>query len=335
MRNTSSGDWIKRFQMVINRFVSHFRSNRLGRLLRGHISTWPGYQSMPGDEFFHNFKMRMRALASLISESLREQPESRRLRRSLRTYKDSETGQVLILGNGPSVRHLTLGQIQKFQESGGKIAVMNGFVESSLARSIRPDYYFVIDPDYWDENNSEGSHTKGLLTEYLKGPNSQCILVQPSNKPEISLTHENYLYIDGRSSQGLNKRALPDKPWGLPSSVAMTAISLMKYLGYSIIFFAGLDSDTYKSFFVDDLNRVMFSPTNNYFYSHVSPQAEKSRDVLSDARGMGNWPIRHMPDVLNAAAIFMRDLHILAADRCVNVGNDTTNDSAPRACLLK
>ena len=48
-----------------------------------------------------------------------------------------------------------------------------------------------------------------------------------------------------------------------------------------------------------------------------------------------NWTVKNIKDVLYAAAIYLRDFKRLSDNKFINVGNDDSNDSCPRACLLK
>lgn len=320
---------------MLKKFFSAIRSSGLGRRFRDQIADWPGYQFVPDTGVSHKLKLRLRTGASFISETLRENPETRKRRRSVRMKKNTERGEILLLGNGPSINNLTVDQIIRFQSHGGKIAVMNGFLFSDLSEKFLPDYYFIVDPGYWVEDNVEGNSLAKKLKKYLEETNPSCILVQPGTNPLISEMHSNYLFIDGRSVAGLLRIAKPNRPWGLPASVAMIAISALKYVGFETIYFAGLDSDSYKNFFVNDLNEVMFSSENYYFFTQTDGQGGSTAETFEGARPMRDWPIRHMSDVLYAAAIFMRDLHWLVGENCINVGGDRTNDSAPRACLLK
>jgi hypothetical protein len=211
---------------------------------------------------------------------------------------------------------------------------MNGFLFSELSKKFLPDYYFVVDPAYWDSSNLEGVKLKNDLRAYLQSINPSCLFFQPANKNLLCPGHTNTLFIDGRVSAGLKRWSKPNRPWGLPSSVTMIAISTMKYIGFKTIYFAGLDSNSYLNFFVDDLNEVKYTSSNTYFFS------QKVENVIDfydhpNVQSMGDWPIRHMADVFYAAAIFMRDLKELADNRCINVGHDRTNDACPRASLLK
>ena len=319
---------------MISQFFSTIRNNRLGRFIRRHISAWPGYQQVPDTGLFHVYKLRLRAAATLISATVRETSEIRTRRRAIEAFRGSYQGDVLILGNGPSVNNLTLAQIMRFQSNGGRILAMNGFLYSELSKQFLPDFYFVIDPAYWDSKNSEDAKLRKQLQIYLENTNSNCLLVQTATAELLCPDHMNTLFVDGRSIAGLKRWSEPNRPWGLPSSVALAAISTMKYFGFKTIYFAGLDSSSYLNFFVDDLNQVKYTSANTYFFSR--DEAAKLDPVdLTQGREMGDWPIRHMSDVFYAASIFMRDFEYLSDGRCINVGNDRTNDASPRACLIK
>lgn len=315
---------------VIRQISSAIRESQAGLFVRRHISTWPGYQQLPDTDFFHGIKMRLRAGASLFSATIRESSEIRTRRQAIESLRGKYKGDVLILGNGPSVNNLSLAQIMRFQNNGGQILVMNGFLYSELSKKILPDFYFVIDPDYWDSKSVEGSKLRSAIQDYLENFNPNCLLFQTSTTELLCPKHGNTLFVDGRSIAGLKRWMEPNKPWGLPSSVALAAISTMKYFGFTNIYYAGLDSSSYLNFFVDDLSQVKYTSANTYFFS----QTDDDPFNASKAQGMGDWPLRHMADVFYAAAIFLRDFKDLSDGKCINVGNDRTNDASPRACLL-
>lgn len=315
---------------MITRISSAIRESQTGLFIRRHISTWPGYQQLPDTGFFHGIKVRVRAAASFFSATVRENSEIRTRRRAIENLRGTYKGDVLILGNGPSVNNLTLAQIMRFQNNGGQILVMNGFLYSELSKKISPEFYFVIDPDYWNSKNAEGTKLRKAIQDYLEKINPNCLLFQTATAELLCPKHGNTLFVDGRSIAGLKRWGEPNKPWGLPSSVALAAISTMKYFGFENIYYAGLDSSSYLNFFVDDLSQVKYTSANTYFFS----QNDDDPFNESNAQEMGNWPIRHMADVFYAAAIFLRDFKDLSDGKCINVGNDRTNDASPRACLL-
>ena len=151
-----------------------------------------------------------------------------------RRLRSSEKNDVLLIGSGPSAKHLTADQVEHFQNNGGSIAVMNGFFLTELSKKITVDYYFIADPCFWEERFLE---IKTEIESYVKNSRDQIIIVQPAHLKPIVENHGNYLFWDGRSRAGLVRSSRPDKPWGLPASVALYAIGTLKFLGHKRLFF--------------------------------------------------------------------------------------------------
>ena len=311
------------------------RGSRLGILIRNIISEWPAYQTMPGVIHFQILKLKMRVMLSFISETLTMSQVIRRKLQSTKKLQGVFDGEILILGNGPSINNLDLEQIEAFQKFGGKVAVMNNFLLTKK-KNIEPDFIFMTYPGYWDLNRQE-SESRGLdanirhLREFQK-----CFLVQPAKYSNILEEESRTIFVDHRSIAGLCWVDSPVRPQASPSSVALTALSTAKYLGFQRIYFAGLDSDMYKRFFVDMLNEIYFDTSENYFYSTET----KKMDDLSEKSGFGvismeGLPVSSMSDALFAAAVFLRDFKRMNDGRFINVGGDFTNDAAPRACLTR
>jgi hypothetical protein len=277
-------------------------------------------------------KDRIREIASLISNTLLMDKKTRMRLKSTTKLKNSKLGDVLLIGNGPSAKSLTESQVKLFQDNGGVVAVMNNFYRSDLALRISPDYYFLMDPDFWYPKFKWTSQDGALVANYIRIHESDLTIVQPANFPLIIPEWKNCIFIDGRSTKGLLRIARPDKPWGLPASVALYAISTLKFLGYRTIYFTGLDSNFVNFFYADDLNQVYNSPHGQHFYQ-VDREIKNALDQINPNEVIIP-PFRHLADLNYAHGIFLRDFYWLAKDRCINVGNDRTNDSSPRACLL-
>jgi hypothetical protein len=304
------------------------RNSEIGYRIRTKISRWPGYQQMnPGQRGF-KIKFYIRTVLSLISESLRMDEQTKSRLSETRALKSQNRGKVLILGNGPSCKNLTIEQIRRFRSLGGKVLVMNDFVRSDLAQQVIVDFYAIVDPEYWKEDSPSIREFRIMLDGFIEKSKSGLTIIQPAFRPNLSPGHNKYIYLDGRNVSGLLKWSQPHRPWGYPASVALMSISCMRYIGYQEIYFAGLDSDSYKNFFVDELNTLYFDSSFNYSYSEVL------HGDSTNVRPMKDWPLNNMADVLFAASIFFRDLKRILGDNAVNVGTDKTNDSCPRACLL-
>lgn len=318
--------------MRSHNLFSKIRTSTIGILIRDKISDFPGYQSYPKGTSSHYLKVKVRASLSLVSQILVTSDLEKKRILILKEMKNSKNLPVLLIGNGPSASTLTIEQIDNFRRSGGSIAVMNSFYKSDLADLIKPDYYFVVDPEHWTPKLLSNFSLKSELQEYFTGKKLDTVIVQPAQFDELCSGHSNYLFVDGRSCQGLWRGKRPDRPWGLPASVSMIAISTLDYLGHSKIYFTGLDS-TFVSFFeVDDMNNVINPGIGQHFYSH-SPEVA---DLTAPITGIEKYkaPYRDLADLYFAHGIFLRDLSWLCADKCINVGNDKGNQSSPRACLL-
>lgn len=311
--------------------IVNLRGSILGKKIRKNMSTWPGYQQINLGVPGYGVKKFSRVVLSLLSDTMQMNSSARSRLKLTAKMRNTLTGQVLVIGNGPSASNITARQVSRFKSLGGKVLVMNDFINSDLASSIEVDFYSLIDPDYWNEKNS-GDEFRLRFGEYIMKFGKDCKIIQPAIRAKICENHGDYLFVDIRSVAGLLHWGQPHKPWGYPASVALSSIAALKFLGYSQIYFAGLDSDSYKNFFVDDMNTILFDSRSNYFYSN---QSSKQPNSLPSIRGMQDWPIRNMPDVLFAASIFLRDQKRLMQDVCINVGGDSTNDTCPRACLIE
>jgi prepilin-type processing-associated H-X9-DG protein len=236
---------------------------------------------------------------------------------------------VLLIGSGPSAKLLTADQVQHFQNNGGSIAVMNGFFLTELSKEITVDYYFIADPCFWEEKFLE---IKTEIESYVKRSRNHIKIVQPAHLKPIVENYANYLFWDGRSRAGLVRSSRPDKPWGLPASVALYAIGTLKFLGHKRLFFTGLDSSYVNYYKVNDLNYVSHSPQGQHSYDEDERTINLGESGSIEVKHQR--PFRHLADLNFAHGIFLRDMYWLCHDYCINVGNDTTNDSAPRASLL-
>jgi hypothetical protein len=302
---------------------------------RQQISKWPGYQQTHDFTLNHHLKMIGREFLGYLSETLRSSKDVKD--RILRTkkLKNSLSGEVLFLGTGPSLANLTAEQLLYFRSSGGKIASLNGFMYTSIGKKIQPDFYFLGDPQIWDSDSEEDLAFRSDLQKYLLESKHEITLAIPANRTLWFQCQNKIIHWDHRNLAGLKQVGTPDKPWGLSSSVTLIGISFLKFLGYSKIFFAGLDSNMNISYFVNHLNQLVTDHSSHYEYSKASKKFMFNQEYLApNVKDTLHTPIRNMADLYFAQAIFFRDMYWMFGDNCINVGNDLSNDAASRACLL-
>jgi hypothetical protein len=304
-----------------------FRDTKLVVEVRRVIQTWPWYQHYPNDsKILFYAKMNVRTLLSFFSDTVRfHSLISSRLQRTLALEK-SESGDVLLIGNGPSAHNLTVEEISYFKSTGGKIAVMNNFWASELSETFSPDYYFIADSDYWAEDESN-YRANTALKNYFQGRGQLSELIQPATKEPFAGCKHSYIYFDSRSLAGIRKYTSPVKPWCVTESVSLKSIAMLNFLGFKAIYFTGLDSVISRSFFVDDMNVIHWNIDKHYFYDNK--KVSKDEHIPQPVSPF----FRNFADILIADGIFRLDFYKVAKN-CINVGQDQTNDSAPRACLL-
>ncbi len=313
-------------------------SSSIGKRFRGRLAKLPHYQHINRIGWSHNLRLKFRVSASLISNIITESQTSKVRRKQTRKLRNSYFGSALVIGGGPSMNNLSIDQIRNFQANGGKIAVINGFIYSKLSQLIVPDFYFACDPAYWENFDAEIEFRR-LLNKYIASLGKSITIVQPSDKQKLVPCHDKYIYIGGFDVSGLVKIANPTSFWGLPASTSLIALSLTSYLGFNKIYFSGLDSDTYKRYFTNDLNELLLDKSKNYFYEESQLKGKNTLDGQIGILDMSKSLVPTMADVLYSHAIFFRDFEWLArknkVSEYINVGQDTTNDISPRGCLIK
>ena len=265
---------------------------------------------------------------SLCLYVLRINPNRLRKLHTTRKMKGKYDGEFLLLGNGPSCANLTLGQVKNFKDCGGKVGVMNNFLTGNRIPIEMVDFYFLMDPEYWDPKLKSDNSLVRKLAEAVKSDKVTMELVQPVGVPDI-IDYHNICYVEGHTVAGLFRWQRPTIPFGFPNSVALRALSFLKYLGFSRIYFAGLDSDMYRYYVIDDLNQLHLDSEYSHFNSNMVSN-ENGRTILS----LEGKEISTIVDMLYSNAIFMRDFKRITKDIGINVGQDKSNDSSPRACLV-
>ncbi len=303
--------------------------------MRDRIKHWPGYQQAPRMNSLDLYKMKIRVTLSLVSQTLIMNSETRRKIKATTLLKGTCSGKLLLVGNGPSADNLTLKQALRFRSLGGKIAVMNGYFKSEISKQLIPDYYFIADPEHWQPTRKVNVNLNHDISSYISRYSSKIIVVQPANQPPLVSDGAKIIYTDHRSVQGLLRLSKPNRPWGLCASIALMSIATLKFLGYNQIFFTGLDSNHLFFYEVDHMNRVVNRSNGQHFYSDPEPNLDSTEFIKDFKSEIPLRPYRHLGDLAYGQGLFMLDLYMLCRNNCINVGNDLTNDSAPRASLLE
>jgi len=288
---------------------------------------FPSYYTPPRANAFLPSGRFVRSLAVFIDGVIRNGRQERNRISTTKKMRNTCEGSVLLLGNGPSARNLSESAIKWFVKQGGKVAVMNNFLTYKSDPSFEIAYYFLVDPGYWSPIMKSDKELMLNLINFVRFNQTNISIVQPASSTLLIESHEHYIFIDTRPAMGVTRNSSPVKPWGLTSSVALHAISTLKYLGFRQLFFAGLESNLYRNFQVTDLNEIYLNLEDLHSY-----EANKRSNELS--LSMKDYPISSMEQMLYAASINFRDFREVAEGFAINVGGDTTNDTCPRASLI-
>ncbi len=314
----------------MSKIVNYFRETQVSILIRKTISKWPSYQSVPTGKADFVIKLKIRVLLSLISQVLRTSLTEWKIIFATRKIKGNyQSSEVLVIANGPTVLTLETAKLLHFKNQGGCIAVMNGYVYSTISEHLVPDFYFLMDPTTWSEKSSPGFREK--LTSYIES-NPSVTIVQPLNLPRIISEHEKYLFVSPFCVSGLVKSTNPFTAWGLASSTALVSLGCVKFMGFRRIYFAGLDGDSYRGFQINDFNQLYFGPDSHRFYQN--DQSSDNTDSDLNSFFIPRDLLTSMADVLYAEAILRRDFNLVSNGDFINISGGDANDLGPRVCLI-
>ena len=290
----------------------------------------PAYQSVPEMSLTFIFKQRVRTIAMYFGSIIFTTQKQRRRLRKTKKLRDTKKGKSVVLcASGPGgdkflddlvLKNRSLNEID--------VAVVNSFYKSKFSDNVSPIYYFVSDPYFWSETSSAEESRIGIIN-FLK-KNNQCYLVVPflnESLIEMSRTH----FINNLVYFKKNKKLSPIRGNMVPSSVVFHAISFLSYLGYAPIYINGLDVSFHTAAEVNKTNELILH--ENKLYGNLNDEyvAQETRSINLTNRDI---PPKSFSELLMSESIMLRDLNFYSHCGLVNIGEDLTNDSIPRACLI-
>ena len=265
-------------------------------------------------------------VASLVKVALL----SRWAARPLRLPGD---GEIVILGNGPSLRE-TIDKHFDWLSRHTLMAVNFAANAPDFAR-LKPQRYILADPHFFDAAESDGN--VGRLWKNLREARHAMTLHVPAPRlkqaralvsgSSLSLEAFNLTPLEGH---GWLTHALFDMRLGMPRPRIVMIAAIMAAIGgeYRRICLAGADHSWSRTLSVDDANRVV--SIQPHFYSDDSKERER---VAAEYAGY------RLHDILNSLTVAFRSYHEIrryAEARGVAIINVTPGsmiDAFPRADL--
>lgn len=251
-------------------------------------------------------------------------------RRTKRCVKSDPNREIVVLGNGPSLRQ-TIADNRNFLVSRDRLAV-NFAANTPEFFDLRPTSYVLADPHFFNSFATDVNVER--LWQNLKSidwdmtlflPVTQKVFVQKmSLSDKIKVSYYNLTPIEGFRS--VNRRIF-NAGLGMPRprNVLIPSIMLAIREGYGKIYVAGADHSWTQTLWVDERNRVV--SVQPHFYE--DNDAEKKR-VATEYH---NYPLHQILQSLYIAFRSYFDIANYAASRNVKIYNITPEsfiDAFPR-----
>lgn len=180
----------------------------------------------------------------------------------------------LILGNGPSLANSLKSVLEKIKDY--DVVAVNHFCENKEFHEVKPKYYVLADPAFFDPNPKEERIAKEQeclkkgfdkvnwdMILFLPSINRESFLVKEINNRNIEICFYNLTPVNGIKSI---RHWLYKNDLGMPQAmnVLCASIFLMTNLKYKNIYLLGADHSWLDSFFVNENNELILS--DRHFY---------------------------------------------------------------------
>lgn len=234
--------------------------------------------------------------------------------------KDSTCKEAFVLGNGPSMKE-ALEQDRLLKEIvNGDVIAMNRFADSNYFKLVKPRYYILLDPIFYDEKHlrEDDADRKMFLsmndidwdmTLFLVHGHDDRMLKSILSNPHINIVKYNGTrFVGFLWLQNLIYRC----NMGIPSTrnVLIPAIQLMINIGYKELYLYGAEFSWTKTIDVDPKNNKVFMNDRHFYANH---------DIHYYEKGWYKWYLKAIVDMLEG----MDNLAIYAKSRKTSVINRT------------
>ena len=172
---------------------------------------------------------------------------------------------ALVIGNGPSASKISLEQLQDLDRASVDVFATNSFLSSPLGTFV-PDYMIFSDP--LDFKPVSDDHPRKFRSDLGKPQRalaeSLCSTIfAPVNQKKYCCGDQYLFFNDYENIHSSNVEDIL-KPRGYGSWTGTKALAIACYLGYSEIYFVGIDQDLFKSLMVDSTNKVYYEVAHFY-----------------------------------------------------------------------
>ncbi|MEG1865262.1 MAG: hypothetical protein RR331_00090 [Bacteroides sp.] len=207
-------------------------------------------------------------------------------KRTATPFKSDRREEIVVLGNGPSLRPLIENKRSFFD--GKALLAVNYAVLSDYYTDLKPPYYLVVDPIFFSNPDhcqrffdAMAEKTTWELELYLSAPARKSTLWQPKlvARPNIHVRYFNMTPVEG--FRWFTHLAF-HQGWGTPRprNVLIPSIMTALRMPFRTIYVAGADHSWLKEIWVDENNVVM--EDLNHFYDQKGSVRYESNKHLHD-----------------------------------------------------
>lgn len=226
---------------------------------------------------------------------------------------------ISVLAGGPSVKEILVEKRELLKHT--DLLVLNNFANNEIFFELKPKYYIILDPAYYDpivkvesERNADDSRqAKRQLLENLMRVDWDMTLFLPyvkNAKKELSLfaVNKNINVVEYNKTRVLGFENFQNWMYkhnmGIPSSrnVIIPAMILLANLGYSQIYLYGCEFSWTKTMDVNPENGMMFF-NDRHFYSE--------KEIRYFGKGGYRWWLEAIVEMLFATEQVAKYAHSL------------------------
>ena len=247
--------------------------------------------------------------------------------------RKSSHGNLIILGNGPSLRENIDNDLELLKQS--DCMAVNFAANTSEFFAIKPRYYVLADPHFFQ--NTTDSNVK-MLSENLQQvdwpmtlfvPVQSLKIVKERLAPSIIVKDFNMVAVEG---PGWFRNLLFKMRLGMPRprNVLIPSLMIGIWMGYQKIYILGADHSWLRTLTVDDNNKVV--SVQPHFYKENPKEIERITKV---------YDARKLHEILESMTIAFRSYHTIrdfADCRNISITNCTPHsyiDAFARGKLRK
>lgn len=223
---------------------------------------------------------------------------------------------AFVFANGPSLNILNMEKIKNYQENYNyKIICVSSYILSEKSKIIKPDFYLLSDPAFFQFQDNIGDEKKEEIKRVISRLNKleieTFIPIQYKNMCNLKK-----VFYFNDCEYRFNKNIIDiTKPRSYISMTAYKAIAMALYLCFDKIFICGFDNDYFKSLLVNKTNEMFYQ--NEHFFK----QSDSSIIKINKEEA------KNISELLYSHSFLFSDLYRFPKNKIINLNPNSLIDA--------